>query len=451
MATGLGKIAGVRDGFVSDRASRIRRAPTQQRILRAVTAAAASRGYSQLTVGLVVKEAGISRSTFYEHFSDLNACVLAALDSLGFSLIDQIQSAMVAEAEPSTQTVVGALCQFAGEDLDGARMLFLESLAAGNDSLDRREVLQKEIAMLLAAVSPAGTAANASLDEVAGGLLRLFAIRLRRGGDAVGELRPDELVAWVDAYAGVAAEWEPGASALAVRERPAPEPAWELQSPPADRHLLGKTEIGADQELRITAATARLSYQSGYEAMTVADITTAARVSRNAFYRAFRDKPDAASMAIELMFNQVMSGCAAAYSSAKQWPERVWRAGRAFAEAMAGAPDYSYLSLVETHAIGHRACDLAYDRMAAFSLFLDEGFRCRPEATELPRVSSEAIGAAMFEVGSQASRRRRSNEWYLAALPQLIFLCLAPFLGPEAAGEFVREKAAELTFSSSSS
>jgi AcrR family transcriptional regulator len=420
----------------------------RQRILRAATSAAASHGHSCLTVASVVAEAGISRSTFYEHFSDLNECVLAAIDSLGVALIDQLESALAEEAEPGTGTVIEALCRYTREDPDGSRMLFLESLAAGSASLDRREHLQRELAMVLAAASPAGEeadpAAIASLDAVAGGLLRLFAIRLRRGLDEVDELSPADLAAWVEAYVGVGLGYGLGRLSLGERDRPGAEPAWELRSPPADRHLTGKTKTGVDQELRIITATARLSYESGYRELTVSDITTAAHVSRNAFYRSFRDKPDAASLAIDLMFDQVMSGCAAAYFSAKQWPERVWRAGRAFAEAMAGAPSYSYLSLVETHAIGRQGCDLVYERMGAFALFLEEGFRYRPEAKALPKVSAEVIGAAIFEVGSQASRRRRTGEWHLAALPQLTFLCLAPFLGPEAAVEFVREKTAEL-------
>jgi len=199
-----------------------------------------------------------------------------------------------------------------------------------------------------------------------------------------------------------------------------------------------------NQRLRIFAATVRLSYESGYSSVTVAEITAAARVSRNAFYQQFRDKSEAATRALDLILEQVIGSSAGAFCSASQWPERVWKAARAFGLIFAAAPDYAHVGLVETHAIGDEAVQLVYDRIGAFMLFLEEGYRRRAPERELPRVSSEAIGAAMFEIAFRALRERRQPEWYSALLPQFVFICLAPFMGPEQALDFAHEKAQDI-------
>lgn len=50
----------------------------RERLLTAVTDAIADRGYHATTVAEVIAYAGVSRATFYEHFADKDACVLAA-------------------------------------------------------------------------------------------------------------------------------------------------------------------------------------------------------------------------------------------------------------------------------------------------------------------------------------------------------------------------------------
>lgn len=55
-------------------------ASQRERIVRALLAAVAVKGYPAVTVGDVVERAEISRRTFYEHFPTKEACFLAAFD-----------------------------------------------------------------------------------------------------------------------------------------------------------------------------------------------------------------------------------------------------------------------------------------------------------------------------------------------------------------------------------
>src|SRR5437870_5361711 len=56
-------------------------AGTQRRRLHdGAVAAVAEKGYAATTVADIIASAGVSRSTFYEHFTDKEHCVLSAYD-----------------------------------------------------------------------------------------------------------------------------------------------------------------------------------------------------------------------------------------------------------------------------------------------------------------------------------------------------------------------------------
>ncbi len=59
------------------------KAGQRDRLLRGMTQAAARYGYGNASVARVVEQAGVSRATFYEHFSDKEACFLAAFEQAG--------------------------------------------------------------------------------------------------------------------------------------------------------------------------------------------------------------------------------------------------------------------------------------------------------------------------------------------------------------------------------
>ena len=48
------------------------------RLLTAAAQVLAEHGYAELTVEHIIREAGVSRTTFYEHFKNKRDCILAA-------------------------------------------------------------------------------------------------------------------------------------------------------------------------------------------------------------------------------------------------------------------------------------------------------------------------------------------------------------------------------------
>jgi AcrR family transcriptional regulator len=64
------------------------RASQRERALRAMIECVGEEGWADTTVPVVVARARVSRNSFYEHFEDKTACLLAALDEAAGELLD---------------------------------------------------------------------------------------------------------------------------------------------------------------------------------------------------------------------------------------------------------------------------------------------------------------------------------------------------------------------------
>ena len=65
----------------------------RERLLEAAVDVVAEKGYGATTVADLTREAGISRTTFYEMFEDKEACFLAAYDSVADALVRRVAAA----------------------------------------------------------------------------------------------------------------------------------------------------------------------------------------------------------------------------------------------------------------------------------------------------------------------------------------------------------------------
>jgi len=75
------------------------RAHQRLRLLDAAAAALAEQGYGRITAARVTELAGVSSRTFYQHFEDLWACLLAAYESEAGRLYEEIEGACAALVE----------------------------------------------------------------------------------------------------------------------------------------------------------------------------------------------------------------------------------------------------------------------------------------------------------------------------------------------------------------
>lgn len=118
----------------------------RERMLIAMGAAVGEQGYGNVAVADVIERAGVSRKTFYEHFSNKEECFLAAYGVEVDQLLEAI-GASIAEAAPDW--IAGAeagtrryLAELAARPAF-ARTFLVEVLAAGPEALERRAAVHR--------------------------------------------------------------------------------------------------------------------------------------------------------------------------------------------------------------------------------------------------------------------------------------------------------------------
>jgi len=429
-----------------------RRAAQRERLLAAITQLAIEGSIHDLTVSEVVARAGVSRPTFYEHFTDREDCFLQALRPAGEELLAAVEAAGAGcQPEPACEALVAALTDFARRRPGIARLLMSDSLAGGRRALSARDRLTEQAAQVLERALD-GAGEGAAIPAISPRLLlgvtsRLLAARLDRGEERLIGFDA-ELGVWLQSYLLPAAQHGDLSRAAPPKRAPTPLISTQLRPPPALSHVPGRVTDGAlseNQWLRIVFATAAIVARDGYAAATVAEITRVAALDNRAFYRLFKCKEQALADARELMFGHAMALTAGAFATAESWPERVWEAARAFIDCVEQNPTLAYVSFVESHAGGPAATARLPELIGAFTIFLLEGYRYAPAPSGSPGEPSplalEAIVTAVFELCHLHSRRRDGEQG--SQLDELAFICLAPFLGAAETNAFLRSKRSE--------
>jgi AcrR family transcriptional regulator len=112
----------------------------RERILAAVAQVASTRGYGAMSVQDVVREAGVSRRTFYEQFKNKDHAFLAAYDEASGRLMTTIRTGIDAEKTFEDKISAGfrAFLELLAASPAFAKMCIVEVLAAGPEAIARR-------------------------------------------------------------------------------------------------------------------------------------------------------------------------------------------------------------------------------------------------------------------------------------------------------------------------
>jgi AcrR family transcriptional regulator len=126
------------------------------RILMAVAAAVADKGYAQTTVADVIARAGVSRETFYEQFGGKEDAFLAALDGAVDGLVWILRTAAeegenIAPLERLDHLLEAYLATLA-EAPEFAKAFLIDAYGAGAAATARRIGLQQRFVELVAGV-----------------------------------------------------------------------------------------------------------------------------------------------------------------------------------------------------------------------------------------------------------------------------------------------------------
>jgi AcrR family transcriptional regulator len=113
------------------------------RIFEAMAQVVGERGYAAATIADVVRAAGISRRTFYEHFRDKEDCFVATYRTGCENGVAEIDAALRGLQDPDWQTRLQVSLQTYVSVLAAephfARVLLIEVLGAGPRALEMRE------------------------------------------------------------------------------------------------------------------------------------------------------------------------------------------------------------------------------------------------------------------------------------------------------------------------
>jgi AcrR family transcriptional regulator len=410
-----------------------------QRLIDAMIELSAQRGYNAVSITDLCSEAGVSPVTFYEHFPGKEDCFLASYLVCGEQIFGQMRVLAADDVNvwQASRAALDELLRGLEGDPDAGRLLFIEALGAGPAIHEARNRVLEELARgvqaVLARTRGDAMGVDVPMMAVIGALRHIISRYLRtHAEDQLPALLEDGL-RWLSRYAVPSGTkpWSTSLSALldGVSEPPTTA-AWAPETLPPGTHGLPASVIARSQRTRLVNATAEVMMAKGYKEAKISDIVAAARVARPVFYAHFQGKEHAFLEAQEHPTQYILDSCAEAYFSADQWPERIWRMLARLLDLVAANRAISHLRLVECYAAGPAAIRRAEEITRSFTIFLQEGYRYRPEAASLPRLCSHAIAGAIFEI---VQRLAAAGEWaeIQRHLPQLAYIAIAPFTGAE--------------------
>jgi AcrR family transcriptional regulator len=135
------------------------------RLLRGMAAAVAAKGYADTTIADIVREASVSRRTFYEHFHDKAECLLALYELASRNALRVLREAIDPKHgwEEQLEHAMRAYLECLARNPLLLRTLFVEILGLGPDGLEMRRKMQREMGEFLQQLVNAGTAPHAPM------------------------------------------------------------------------------------------------------------------------------------------------------------------------------------------------------------------------------------------------------------------------------------------------
>jgi AcrR family transcriptional regulator len=126
----------------------------RHRLLQGMAHAVAAKGYGDTTIADIVREAGVSRRTFYEHFTTKAECLIALYEAASRTALKVLRESIDPRLEWETK-VERALTAYLGcmaQNPVLMRTLFIEILGLGTEGLAARRRVNQEIAEFMLGV-----------------------------------------------------------------------------------------------------------------------------------------------------------------------------------------------------------------------------------------------------------------------------------------------------------
>jgi AcrR family transcriptional regulator len=131
------------------------------RLLEGMAHAVAAKGYAETTIADIVREAAVSRRTFYEYFSSKSECLIALYEAASHNALKVLRGAIdpSLDWQPRVETALTAYFACMAQSPVLMRTLFIEILSLGPEGLEARRRRNQEIAdFILSVVNVSGRA-----------------------------------------------------------------------------------------------------------------------------------------------------------------------------------------------------------------------------------------------------------------------------------------------------
>jgi AcrR family transcriptional regulator len=404
----------------------------KRRLEAAMVEAVARHGYAGTTLRELVRLAGVSKTTFYEHFDSKQECFLETFDEIISQVTARVAVAYREEGD-FREKLVAALTVFMRltvSEPEAAMLTAVESLTLGAAGVAHRERGSEAFETMIRQSfdhSPSTREVPAATTRaIASGIRGVVYRRLRAG--KVEELPGlvDELVDWALGYQ------EPDSQtvvrAVAAAAEPQPKAAegtgteLDWKEPPDSP----RSRAELTQRERIIRAVGQLVVGKGYETLSIPAISAKAGTSNQTFYEHFSNKREAFLAAFDVSAAEGLFATANAFEAAGDRPEAVGAAVRALLEYIAGNELFARLTFFDLQTSGPVALDRADAVMDSFTGFLKPGVA--PQGAEEPVATAvlEAVGSGAWSV-IQHELVLGNNESLPNLAPELVRIVLTPF------------------------
>ncbi len=407
------------------------------RICQAMIELVSEGGFGAVTVRALVRRAGVSTHTFYEHFHGKEECFLWVYEQLIQRSAERVRAAQRG-SEDWRERLGLAFAAFAGgiaHEPKEARLALVEAFAGGPAALERMGHAEGVFEAMIEqsfALAPDGIAAPPLVVKgIVAGVHRVARAWLLAGRAHELAGLTDELVEWILCFRCREAGALARLGEQVARMGPAMEPAIAT-----DGNGDGDAIVRRDDRARILDATAWLAGREGYWQLRVPQIRLAAGVSRKRFDEHFAGVPECFMAALEHQTARVLAAVAPAGATGRTWPGGLHRALYAFCCYVAADPVFARIGFIEVFALGPHGV-ICRERLMAGGA---EAFRASaPEDRRPSELAAEASVGACWGIMHRYVATGRSEQLPRIA-PVLSFMALAPAIG---AHQAVAEIAAE--------
>lgn len=350
------------------------------RLEGAMVEAVARHGFAGTTLRELVALAGVSKTTFYDHFESKQDCLLATFDEIIAEVGERVGRAYREPADFRERLVAGlaTFMDLVVEEPAAARLATVESLTLGAAGVAHRERGSQAFELMITQSfehSPSPREVSpAIVRAIVAGIRGVVYRRLRAGRQEELPDLVEELVDWALRYQELDSEAVERACAAAgaplepvpQREADESDEALGWDEPPDSP----RSRAALTQRERIVRAAAKVVVERGYEALSIPAISATAGTSNQTYYEHFRNKREPFIAAFELLSGELLETTTAAFEAAGDRPEAIGFGIRAMVEHISANELFARLAFFELPTAGPAALDYADAAMDGFTAFL---------------------------------------------------------------------------------